>query len=138
MNDIEVVDKDLGLTGASADHREGFKEILTRVALGQVGIILSYDVTRLSRNCFDWYPLLDLCGYRHCLIADRDGIYDPGTLNGRLLLGLKGQLAEVELSTIRARLTAGLINKAQRGDLALQLPVGLVCNLYNQVEKISI
>jgi DNA invertase Pin-like site-specific DNA recombinase len=50
------------------------------------------------------------------LIADRDGAYDPGTLNGRLLLGLKGQLSEMELSTIRARMTAGLLNKAQRGE----------------------
>jgi hypothetical protein len=62
-------------------------------------------------------------------------VYDPGTMNGRLLLGLKGQLAEMELSTIRARLTAGLLNKAKRGDLALQLPVGLVRNTYNQVQK---
>jgi len=134
-DNIEVIDADLGLTGASTEHREGFKEMLTRVALGQIGIILSYDVTRLSRNCSDWYPLLDLCGYRHCLIADRDGVYDPGTVNGRLLLGLKGQLAEVELNTIRARLTAGLLNKAQRGDLALQLPVGLVRNSYHLVQK---
>ena len=134
-DNIEIIDTDLGLTGSSTDHREGFKEMLTRVALGQIGIILSYDVTRLSRNCSDWYPLLDLCGYRHCLIADRDGVYDPGTVNGRLLLGLKGQLAEVELNTIRARLTAGLLNKAQRGDLALQLPVGLVRNSYHLVQK---
>jgi DNA invertase Pin-like site-specific DNA recombinase/predicted DNA-binding transcriptional regulator AlpA len=134
-DNIETVDTDLGLTGASTDQREGFKNMLTRVALGQVGIILSYDVTRLSRNCSDWYPLLDLCGYRQCLIADRDGVYDPGTVNGRLLLGLKGQLAEVELSTIRARLTAGLLNKAQRGELALQLPIGLVRNAYNLVQK---
>ena len=52
-----------------------------------------------------------------------------------MLLGLKGQLAEVELSTIRARLTAGLLNKAQRGELALSLPVGLLRNCLNQVEK---
>jgi DNA invertase Pin-like site-specific DNA recombinase len=134
-DNIEIIDTDLGLTGTSTDHREGFKEMLTRVALGQIGIILSYDVTRLSRNCSDWYPLLDLCGYRHCLIADRDGVYDPGSINGRLLLGLKGQLAEVELNTIRARLTAGLLNKAQRGDLALQLPVGLVRDSYHLVQK---
>lgn len=134
-DNIETIDTDLGLTGASAEQREGFKEILTRVALGQIGMILSYDVTRLSRNCSDWYPLLDLCGYRQCLIADRDGVYDPGSMNGRLLLGLKGQLAEVELNTIRARLTAGLLNKAQRGDLALQLPVGLIRNTHNQVQK---
>lgn len=63
---------------------------------------------------------------RGCLIADRDGIYDPGSANGRLLLGLKGTISELELHTIRTRLTAGLIAKAERGELALTLPVGLV------------
>jgi len=124
--DIEIIDADLGLTATTAQHREGFKEIVSRVTLGQVGIILSSEVTRLSRNCSDWYPLLDVCGYKNCLIADGDGIYDPGTPNGRLLLGLKGQLSELELHTIRARMTAGLLNKARRGELALRLPVGLV------------
>jgi DNA invertase Pin-like site-specific DNA recombinase len=133
--DIEIIDADLGMTGASAAHRIGFQEVVTRVTLGQVGIILSVDVTRLSRNCSDWYPLLDVCGYRGCLIADRDGIYDPGSANGRLLLGLKGQLSELELHTIRARMTAGLLNKAQRGELALSLPIGLVRNAIGKVHK---
>ena len=122
---IEINDTDLGMTAATAEHRAGFKDLIARVTLGEVGLILSYEVTRLSRNCSDWYPLLDLCGYKRCLIADRDGIYDPASPNGRLLLGLKGQLSEMELYTIRARMTAGLLNKAERGELALQLPVGL-------------
>lgn len=133
--DIEIIDADLGLTGASAQHREGFKELVSKVTLGQAGIILSSEVTRLSRNCSDWYPLLDLCGYKDCLIADRDGIYDPASPNGRLLLGLKGQISELELHTIRARLTAGLLNKAERGELALTLPVGLVRDASGQVRK---
>ncbi len=135
QEDIEIIDADLGMTGASASHRVGFQEVVTRVTLGQVGMILSVDVTRLSRNCSDWYPLLDVCGYRGCLIADRDGIYDPGSANGRLLLGLKGQLSELELHTIRARMTAGLLNKAQRGELALSLPIGLVRNAIGKVHK---
>src|SRR6266568_4643911 len=59
--DGEIIDADLGLTGASALHRTGFQELVAKVTLGQVGIILSVDVTRLSRNCSDWYPLLDVC-----------------------------------------------------------------------------
>jgi DNA invertase Pin-like site-specific DNA recombinase len=133
--DTEIIDSDLGMTGTSASHRVGFQELVTRVTLGQVGIILSVDVTRLSRNCCDWYPLLDVCGYRGCLIADRDGIYDPGAANGRLLLGLKGQLSELELHTIRARMTAGLLNKAQRGELALSLPIGLLRDAIGKVHK---
>ena len=61
----------------------------------------------------------------NCLIADRDGVYDPVSVNGRLLLGLKGQISELELHTIRARLTAGVLNKAKRGKLAVALPTGL-------------
>lgn len=134
-NDIQVIDADLGMTAATAQHREGFKELISQVTLDQVGIILSIDVTRLSRNCSDWYPLLDLCGYKECLIADRDGVYDPRSPNGRLLLGLKGQISEMELHTLRLRLTAGLLNKAERGDLALTLPVGLVRMLDGAVVK---
>ena len=124
--DIDVIDSDLGQSGAGAAHRKGFKDLVARVTLGEIGLVLSMDVTRLARNCSDWYPLLDVCGHRRCLIADRDGIYDPGTPNGRLLLGLKGTISELELHTIRSRMTAGLLAKAERGDLALQLPAGLV------------
>lgn len=125
MADIDVIDADLGLSGASAAQRSGFKELVGRVGLSEVGLILSIDVTRLARNCSDWYPLLDICGLRGCLIADRDGVYDPGSANGRLLLGLKGTISELELHTIRSRLTAGLLAKAERGELQLSLPIGL-------------
>ncbi len=133
--DVHTVDADLGVTATSVQHRAGFKDVVAQVTLGEVGIVLSYEVARLARNCSDWYPLLDLCGYKECLIADDDGIYDPGSPNGRLLLGLKGQLSEYELHTIRARLTAGLLNKAKRGELALQLPVGLVRDALGRVTK---
>lgn len=99
---------------------------MAEVALGQVGIVLSSESTRLSRNCSDWYPLLDLCAYNQCLIADRDGVYDAATPKGRLLLGMKGIVSEIELHTLRGRLIAGVQQKAQRGDLALALPAGLL------------
>lgn len=130
---IAVIDRDLGRSGASTDARAGFRDLVGQVTLGEIGLILSIEVTRLSRNCTDWYPLLDLCGYMGCLIADRDGVYDPGTPNGRLLLGLKGTISEMELYTIRSRLQAGLLNKARRGELAMGLPVGLSRDLSGRV-----
>jgi DNA invertase Pin-like site-specific DNA recombinase len=123
---IEVVEADTGITAASTAGRDAYKDLLAQVALGHVGLILSYESARLARNCTDWYPLLDLCSYKSCLIADRDGVYDPSSPNGRLLLGMKGILSEVELHTLRGRLVAGVQNKARRGDLALALPVGLL------------
>ena len=59
----------------------------------------------------------------------------PATPNGRLLLGLKGTLSEWELHTIRARMTAGLLNKAARGDLALTLPTGFARDAQGRVQK---
>ena len=38
----------------------------------------------------------------------------------------KGQISELELHTIRARLTAGILSKASRGELELTLPTGLI------------
>jgi DNA invertase Pin-like site-specific DNA recombinase len=132
---IRIIDEDQGRTARTTEGRHGLKELATLLTLEHVGIIFSIEVTRLCRNCSDWYPLLDLCGYRRCLIADRDGIYDPSTINGRLLLGLKGQISELELHTLRGRLTDGLLNKAGRGDLALTLPVGLIRDPLQRVVK---
>src|SRR4051794_5308319 len=38
--DIEVIDADLGRSGATSTQREGFKDLIARVTLGEVGIIL--------------------------------------------------------------------------------------------------
>src|SRR5262245_44003183 len=132
---VRVIDTDLGRTGRTAEGRPGFQELVALVNQEQVGIIFAYDVTRLARNCTDWYHLLDLCGFRCCLVGDQDGVYDPATPNGRLILGLKGLISELELHTLKARLTAGLLNKAQRGELALTLPAGLVRDPLGRVFK---
>ena len=132
---VRVIDTDLGRSGRTAEGRAGFQELVTLVSLGQVGVVFAYDVTRLARNCTDWYQLLDLCGHRQCLVSDQDGIYDPATPNGRLILGLKGMISELELHTIRRRMTDGLLQKARRGELAQRLPAGLVRDALGQVVK---
>src|SRR5262249_15988430 len=132
---IRVIDTDLGRTARTTAGRPGFQELVTLVNQELVGIIFAYDVTRLPRNSTHSYPLLALGGWRPCLVGDQDGIYAPAPPNGRLILGLKGLISELELHTIRARLTAGLIEKAQRGELALQLPIGLIRDPLGRVFK---
>jgi DNA invertase Pin-like site-specific DNA recombinase len=133
--DVLIVDDDTGRSATTTAGRLGFQQLAAQVALGQIGVIVAYEATRLARNCTHWYQLLDLCGHASCLIADRDGVYDPGSVNGRLLLGLKGAISELELHTLRGRLTAGILSKAERGDLALTLPTGLVRRDDGGVEK---
>jgi DNA invertase Pin-like site-specific DNA recombinase len=123
---IKIVDEDLARSGSGTTDRHGFAMMTAEVALGHVGLILSIEVSRVARNNTDWYRLLDLCGVTDTLIGDEDGIYHPGLFNDRLLLGLKGTMAEAELHVIRARLEGGIRNKAARGELRRGLPVGFV------------
>jgi DNA invertase Pin-like site-specific DNA recombinase len=123
---IKIIDEDLARSGSGIADRHGFALMTTEVALGHVGLILSIEVSRVARNSADWYRLLDLCGVTDTLIGDEDGLYHPGLFNDRLLLGLKGTMAEAELHVIRARLEGGIRNKAAKGQLRRGLPVGFL------------
>lgn len=123
---IVVIDDDLGQSAAEADQRPGFQRLVADVGLGQVGIVLSLEVSRLARNCSDWHRLLELCALGNTLILDEDGLYDPNQFNDRLLLGLRGTMSEAELHFLRGRLEGGKLNKARRGELRTPLPAGYV------------
>jgi len=123
---VKIIDEDLAQSGADSSLRTGFANMISEVALGRVGLILALEVSRVARNSSDWYRLLDLCSVTNTLIGDGDGLYHPGLFNDRLLLGMKGTMAEAELHVIRARLEGGIRNKAARGELRRGLPVGFV------------
>ncbi len=123
---ITVIDIDQGHSGASAADREGFQQMVAEVSLGRAGIVLGLECSRLARNSADWHQLLELCAMTGTLICDEDGLYDPRNFNDRLLLGLKGTMAESELHFIQARLRGGQLSKARRGELIMPLPVGLI------------
>jgi len=121
---IVVIDDDLGVSAATADARAGFARLVTEVTMGRVGIVLGIEMSRLARTGRDWHQLLELCSLSGVLLADPDGVYDPGFYNDRLLLGLKGTMSEAELYLIRQRMLSGKLAKAERGELAIPLPIG--------------
>src|SRR5262249_1352810 len=86
------IDDDLGHSGSSAADRAGFPRLFSEVGVNHGGLILGSEMSRLARSCKDWYQLLELAAVFGVLIADQDGLYDPGEYNDRLLLGLKGSL----------------------------------------------
>lgn len=125
FDNIVVIDSDQGQSGADSD-RTGFQKLVAAVGLGEVGVVLGLEVSRLARNNADWHRLLEICALSDTLILDEDGLYNPGHFNDRLLLGLKGTMSEAELHVLRARLLGGQLAKASRGELEMKLPVGLV------------
>src|SRR5947207_8179712 len=122
---IHELDIDRGHSGASAAVAGGFQHLVAEVSLGRAGIVLGLECSRLARNNADWQRLLQICAHNDTLILDEDGLYDPTSFNDRLILGMKGQLSEAELHFLRARLRGGILAKARRGELRLQLPIGL-------------
>jgi len=130
---IVVIDDDQGQSGASAANRKGFQQLVAEVGMGQAGIVLGLEVSRLARNNSDWHRLLEICGLTKTLILDEDGIYDPTHFNDRLLLGLKGTMSEAELHVLRMRLRGGVLNKAQRGELQCPVPVGFTYDAEGRV-----
>ncbi|WP_435848512.1 recombinase family protein [Streptomyces javensis] len=121
---VVVIDEDLGRSGASAVARSGFQRLVTEIGLDHVGLVLGIEMSCLARSGKDWYQLIELCALSGALLADTDGVYDPAEHNDRLLLGLKGTMAEAELHLIKQRMQAGRVNKARRGELAVPLPIG--------------
>lgn len=133
VDQIVVIDSDLGQSGASAADREGFQRLVRDVSLGRAGLVMGLEVSRLARNSADWHRLLELCALTDTLILDEDGLYEPAHFNDRLLLGLKGTLSEAELHVLRARLRGGILNKARRGELETPLPIGFVYDAATRV-----
>jgi DNA invertase Pin-like site-specific DNA recombinase len=121
---IEVIDEDLGKSAVSSSGRTGFQRLFTDIGLGKAGILLVTDVSRLARNCADWYQLLDLAALRDVLVCDTGGVYNPRAYDDRLLLGVKGAFSEAQWYIMRQQLQAARLNKAKRGELALRLAVG--------------
>src|SRR5512134_1588910 len=123
---ITVIDDDLGRSGASIEGRLGFQRLVAEVGLGRVGLVLGVEMSRLARSCRDWHQLLEICALFDTLIADADGVYDPGNYNDRLLQGLKGTMSEAELHILKARMLEGKRAKARRGELGKTVPMGYV------------
>jgi DNA invertase Pin-like site-specific DNA recombinase len=123
---ITVIDQDQGRSGVSAAGRDGFQFLVAEVGLGHAGAVLSLEASRLARCCSDWYRLIEICALADTLVVDEEGVYDPGHYHDRLLLGFMGTMSEAELHWLHMRLLGGKVEKAQQGQLRVQLPAGLV------------
>jgi len=132
---IEIIDCDLGRSGADTTKRDGFRQMLADVGEGNVGAIACIECSRLSRSSGDWSRLMEICAFSGTILIDDDGVYNPNDFNDRLLLGLKGTMSEAELHFLRERMRGGALSKAKRGDLRNRLPVGYIYNEAGTVIK---
>jgi DNA invertase Pin-like site-specific DNA recombinase len=124
--DVLVIDTDLGVSGRWGVARAGFTELVSRVCSGEVGAIFGIEISRLARSNAEVARLMEFASITETLLIDADGIYDPGDINDRMLLGMKSTIGEVELHVMAQRLAASKKAAAARGELRTPLPVGYV------------
>lgn len=114
-----MIDADLGLSGRPIEGRSGFKEIVGRVCLGEVGATFGVEVSRLTLSLTDLSKLLELARLTDTSVVDADDVYD---LNDRLILRVKGMISEAQLHNRASR-----IDQAKRAASApWELRVALV------------
>jgi len=114
---ILVAQGDQGESASVPGQREDFESTLQRVRRGEVGMIFSNGVCRLSRNNVDWNVLLHYCAIVGVLIGDEAQVYDPSLPQDSLVLGIQGVMAVHESLALRKRMAQGLREKALRGEL---------------------
>ncbi len=81
----------------AAKKREGFQQLLGSVALGEIGIILSRELSRLLRSDRDFCQLVELCQAFDTLIGDEQTVYDVSRMDDQLVLGIKATMSVAEL-----------------------------------------
>ncbi len=121
---IVVLDDDQGRTGSIPQTRAGFGDLIARVGRGEVGMVISLEVERLARNNVDWHHLMYLCRWTETLIADGHIVYDPQLMADRMVLGIRGQVSELELVTAIHGMVEARWSKARRGEFLILPPAG--------------
>jgi DNA invertase Pin-like site-specific DNA recombinase len=124
---IEVIDEDLGVSASDAARtRTGFQGLLAKVVTGEVGAVFSVEISRLARQDSEGHRLVEVSALTETLLIDEQQIYNPLLPDDRLMLGLKVLLSSNEIRLMGQRLRENIVRKAQRGELRLNLPVGLI------------
>jgi DNA invertase Pin-like site-specific DNA recombinase len=133
---VEVIDADLGASASiAAAVRHGYEHTMAQIAMGQVGIVFSRELSRLSRTDKDWCQLMEVCQVFDTLAGDEQQVYDLSLMDDQLVVGIKATLSVVELKVLQQRLIQGQESKARRGELYRLLAPGYVLDVDGKVVK---
>jgi DNA invertase Pin-like site-specific DNA recombinase len=121
-----IVDGDMAVSAKDPGQRDAFEQLLQQIRNGEIGIVFSVDVSRLSRNSVDFSLLTHWCALKDALVGDLQYVLNPAVPQDGLVLGIQSVMAIHELHCIRDRMHRGAQQKASRGELHLGIPIGYV------------
>ncbi|CAN1485911.1 Ser_Recombinase domain containing protein [Mycobacteriaceae bacterium] len=99
-----------------ADKRPAFRKLLADVESGEIGAVVAWSLDRLARNARDRLALVEACQKRGVVIALVQGSdMDPSTASGRMVIGVLGEVAQMEIELKGERQIRAARQRAEAG-----------------------
>lgn len=123
---FQVVDviQDLAVSGGTNKGRAGFMELLSRVEHGYCDLVLTYDLTRLSREMVSLLALERFFNEYDCLIYTVEGQVDTSTVEGFMSFAMRAFLGEMERRTVKLRTKRAMEHLKANGKVFNHTPYG--------------
>lgn len=109
--DERFIHLDRAVSGSSLD-RKGFESLMSLVERGEVDVIVTEDVSRISRDFADAAAIFKRLQYaRVPLLGVADGV-DTSAPDAKLMFTMKSLFAELYLDQLRDKTLRGLVGRA--------------------------
>lgn len=123
---IEVLDEDLGRSGASTQGRTGWQKMLDQIAANQVGAVFAANVSRLARQLIDFETLRILAAYHQTLLIIDGRVTNPRDSSDTVLSQVTATIAQFENRKRAEVMRQARFTKARQGIVVSPIPVGWV------------
>ena len=123
---IDLIDEDLGRSGASTGHRTGWQQMLRQLPTGTVGAVFTSAVSRLSRELRDFEELRLLAKMYGAILVIDGRPADPADPNDTVLLQVQAAFWQCENHSRAKSMDRARREKARQGCLVSRLPVGWI------------
>ncbi|MEX0802445.1 MAG: recombinase family protein [Candidatus Binatia bacterium] len=90
---IQVIDEDLGKSGSSIEQRSGWRRLQNMIDADQVGAIFVANISRLSRQVYDFEIFRLRAALHHTLLYSDGRLGDPANLNDAIVSQVTAMVA---------------------------------------------
>jgi DNA invertase Pin-like site-specific DNA recombinase len=116
--DLEIL-SDWGRSGRGEKTRlrPEYKRLRAMIAAGEVSVLYSYSLSRLSRSLTEYASLAELCREHNVRVRlDKEGEIDYSSASGRAMVGILAVLAQMEAELAQERARDTIQARRARGD----------------------
>lgn len=107
---------DNDLSAKTANTRPAFKKMLDDLRSGEINAVVAWSLDRLTRNARDRLALIEACQQSKSIIALVQGSdMDPGTASGRMVIGVLGEVSQMEIELKGERQKRAARQRAESG-----------------------